>query len=624
MKKFLLALGVLLSSITLAAGNTLEDECEVWWGYYTGGERGALGVSKAETYYQGAYYGGDLSGKVLKGVRFYLRDITNLTTFKLWISSKLPANADKADLLCVSLDKNTLEGGDPTGNYGMPNEYMLEEPFMIPAGGVYVGLSYKVTNASGNASQYPIVTSSYDNTEKSLYLKTSASVTSWGDYAPSYGSLAQELLLAGNFYANALKPNDFGNTAALIDSLCTVKVTVTSCGTQEIESFDYVISTEGVPGEEQHYDMSDVDLNYCGSAVVRIPFNADAELGTAKKTLTITKVNGVDNETDDNTAMGSITTVNKIFTHRIAVEEFTGTGCGYCPRGWVGMEKLRENFGDNFIGLALHQYNGSSSSDAMELAKANYASLSFSGAPSCRINRGDEIDPYYGSKNDILVDFQEALDELAAVGVSVSGKFNEDSTTVEAAATVEALFDGNSYTIEYVIMADSLSGTSNAWKQSNYYYQYSKSDLPEDMHRFCSGGEYGKSKVFLNFNDVVIGSSYKNKKNTATEIGALTPGTPVENAGNAYMPTNANLLNAINYDNIYIVALVIDKKTKKIANCAKAKIEGYESGEEPEDPSAIAIAPVATQNDVIYNIAGQKVNGNYRGLVIKNGTKQMK
>ena len=40
--------------------------------------------------------------------------------------------------------------------------------------------------------------------------------------------------------------------------------------------------------------------------------------------------------------------------HRPLIEEYTGTWCGWCPRGFTGMEMLRETFGEDFIGVAIH------------------------------------------------------------------------------------------------------------------------------------------------------------------------------------------------------------------------------------------------------------------------------
>lgn len=69
------------------------------------------------------------------------------------------------------------------------------------------------------------------------------------------------------------------------------------------------------------------------------------------------------------------------------------------------MKKLRDKFTDSFVGIAIHQYN---ESDVMYCR--NYAILDFGGAPTCRINRNDVIDPFYGSNDeDISFDYEQEL-----------------------------------------------------------------------------------------------------------------------------------------------------------------------------------------------------------------------
>ena len=40
------------------------------------------------------------------------------------------------------------------------------------------------------------------------------------------------------------------------------------------------------------------------------------------------------------------------YERKVVVEELTGTACGWCPRGLVGMKMLRDLYGDRFIGVA--------------------------------------------------------------------------------------------------------------------------------------------------------------------------------------------------------------------------------------------------------------------------------
>ena len=79
------------------------------------------------------------------------------------------------------------------------------------------------------------------------------------------------------------------------------------------------------------------------------------------------------------------------------------------------MKKLRDKFGESFVGIAIHQFN-----DTDPMYTSDYAKIKFGGAPTCKIERDDVMDPFYGKGNSICDDFEEALARVAAVGVSAS------------------------------------------------------------------------------------------------------------------------------------------------------------------------------------------------------------
>jgi len=260
--------------------------------------------------------------------------------------------------------------------------------------------------------------------------------------------------------------------------------------------------------------------------------------------------------------------LSKPYTKRVAVEEFTGTGCGFCPRGLIGMQLLREYYGDKFVGIGLHWYN---SNDYMYLEKSRYASVSFTGAPMARINRGNAIDPYYGSaekKRGIFTDFEKALAEAAPVGVEVSGKFNQDfGATVTATATIESETDA-AYRLEFVVIADSVFNVSK--KQHNYYYQYNASEVGPDLELFAAGGTYGTATFAWAFDDVAIGSSYSNNVNKQPDI-QLKANEPQDFTITMTMPeASSELAQSMDYGKVAVIALVIDKSTNRIVNCAKS------------------------------------------------------
>jgi hypothetical protein len=453
--------------------------------------------------------------------------------------------------------------------------------------------------------------------KNALLLKTSSSMTSWTDLnGQGFGRLYLQVQLEGEFpYANAASfaSKDIGEYVAAIGGTAKAWLPITNLGTADLKSFDYTITSDGVTGEAQHIDLPQ-PLSYGGSKTLTIEVSGDDVAGQKVKTVNITKVNGVDNEYAAAPTQFTMTTVSKIVPRGIAVEEFTGTQCGYCPRGIAGMDKLRQKYGDRFVGTAVHGYASGTSDDAMFLTSWSnkYAKIFSGSAPACQLNRAyGEIDPYYGTGSDICDDFDYELSIPATVGINLTGEWNADSTQVTATATLEAVISGQNYTIEYVLIADSLTGTTKAWNQSNYYASYDASGDPY-IDQFCKGGTYGQSTIKgWVFNDAVIATSYKSGKNQTTAPGLLNMGEAVTNSYTLTMPTDTKLLKAITKERVAVVALVI-AANGTVANAAKFYMPGFSATD--------GIATIQQGEGITvksrYTLDGRQANAEKKGLNI--------
>ena len=597
MKKTVLLFFAMMMAVWGMAQIT-PGENQGWWGYAgSDTKKGSLGVRSTDTYHCAVFVPGDhavAKGKTIKAVRFGLL-APNATGTKVWIASKLPATID---------GKNCLQVIDvPDSELGKENiDVALTAPYAIPAEGVYVGYSFTITQLSVQADNYPVLITGTDQAN-GLILKTDNAITEWGDLnGNGYGVLFLQLLLEGEFADNQVSPSDFGPIYAKTGESVKTSVTVKNMGISPLNSIDYTITTDGVVGEEQHLDLtSPIAFGSMGSVTVTIP--AEEKQSVKEKTLTITKVNGNANTIAEKSAQFTLYSVSEFIDRNVVVEEFTGTGCGWCPRGLVGMEKLRNTFGDRFIGIGIHRYNNS---DAMYIA--SYAPVSFRGAPSCRIDRGEQIDPYYGTAYDVCDDFRAAIVIPGLGTVEVSGMFDEAFTSVAATAKATPLFDGQ-YSVELALVADGLTGTGSGWNQSNYYYQYSASQLPDDLAPFAKNGEYGKSSVSgLTFNDVVIASCYASGNNKI-ESQELTSGESADFALTLSLPTNTTLKNALLKDQIYVVAIMLDSEGK-VVNAAKSRVKEYE-------PSAIRTTGSAAATEAArYSLDGRQLSAPQRGINI--------
>jgi len=613
MKRF-----ALFATTALLAVTAMAESSSVWGGYYDGtSTRSSVGTKSKAVYNIASYYGAGLSGQTIDSVSIYFRSMTCLKDIKLWVSTTLPASAEEADICCKVLSRGELAAGDPDGNIGAQNIIGLDTPYTITSQGVYVGYTFTVSSISNQQGQYPVPVGP-NKTDNALWLKLGTQ--GWEEYGSSLGVLAMQLKLSGEKPLNAVTPFDLPSTMAGLNEERPVILSLQNVGTAAVTSIDYTITTDGVASEEKHLDFSPAIANYAACTSVQIMLSGDDVQGSKTKTLTVTKVNGQDNEAAVKESKALMVTIQETFPHRVVVEEYTGTGCGYCPRGLQGMENLRQQFGDNFIGIGLHMYN---TGDPMY--PANYATLSFSGAPSCMIERMGEADPYWGAQGygvayDICDDVKAAMEELAVVGVEVNGAWTEDKKSVVASATVTPIYPDGNYHVEFVLVADDVKGTSTAWRQANYYYQYtnpSQGYCRSDMAKFCSGGQYGSSYVTgWAFNDVCIASSCKSSVNMAPEITLNGSFVPVNCNYTIAMPTKTALLNGLNYEKIYVVALVVDDKTGYVVNGAKSLVSGTAGIQQIEADE--------TDSASCFDLQGRQISTPRQGeIFIQNGEKKI-
>lgn len=572
------------------------DDCDTYVGIgtYTTGEIKPgmfLAASDLQPYY----------GSKVVGVRFNLAESCKSSG----VFVKKVENNKIVDFIDVSKAVTSPSGATNTGTW---HEVMFDADNQFELNASLEGLvaGYTCTQASNN---YPIGMYSGVNGELDIYANIPSSKggqgKGWYNFGSTSGALAVQLIVENsNFSANAAQPLDFGSFSVGLGATKEIPVQVLNVGTK-FSSVDYTITLDGKTSAEKHVDFGK-DYGTGGTVTLNVPFEAASQTGEYPVILTITKVNGVANEWASNSATGTNKTVAKVFTMHAVAEQFTGTGCGWCPRGHQGMHNMRAKYGDQFIGIALHQYN---SSDPMY--NSSYMAttlLGLTGAPSCVVNRAtSSLDPYYDMPS--AVEAVLSSNESPFAGVTVSGKLSDDATTVDAKATVESIKAGD-YELAFMLTGDELSGTTNSWKQANYfsslYGQFSsKSQLPEDLQSLYDEGK----TFFTTFNDVLLASSYVSSKNKATLPTLVENGT-VETSYTLTLPTKTTLKNALHYHHLYVVAVLLDPATGEIVNAGKANVE--------VNPTGIENVNNNTEATVVarYTSDGVQVSAPVKGLNI--------
>lgn len=256
------------------------------------------------------------------------------------------------------------------------------------------------------------------------------------------------------------------------------------------------------------------------------------------------------------------------------VEENTGTWCGWCPRGIVGMEKLREKYEDDIALIAIHTGADTKANGIMDAVVGYYGAT---GAPSCIINRLRTGDPYNGTNGQrygILNDVEDMRTLITEASIDiVEATINEQTHQVALTTDVEFAFDCTTcpYQLTYVITEDGLRYST----QANYYVTqtsadetaYYKENMPElyeltqkpnpwmpvynDVMEYCDDpfGIEGSLKAPIvkgekqNHNIVINIPNYTNGKSLVTDL-----------------------------KNCRAIVLLIDTESTEIVNAAQVKL----------------------------------------------------
>ena len=585
---------------------TISDtDNKISYGFYTGNEDVNVATNnyKPETYDVAVKFDDPaLVGTLIESITFPLQEVAGVSDISVFLTSQLRVENGKnaADLVVKSV--TPAEAGFVT--------VTLDKPYTIPEGGVYVGYSLTVNdvNVESNATPIAVINKSNDG---GFYLHTSDGFLKWLDYGQLTGVSAMvQIKVAGSLIkANAASFGNVDKQFVKIGEAFTVPVTLINKGSNGIQSVDitYVIDDQIFT---QHV-TADVDGFLGKETTVELNVPAIAKRGEYSLAMSITKVNDVANELITELTV-PVVVLSSVPKKRTLLEEYTGLWCGWCPRGYVALEKLAELYPDDYVLVSYH--NG----DDMEIMSSYSFPSAVAGFPDAWMDRAVEVDAYYGfvygaKEFGIADDLAQRNNLFGHADINVSSKLSKDESTVDIDAEVTFpydLFNGN-FAVEYILTADGL--TNESWGQSNYYAN-GGSGYPLYMDQFTNGAStvYG-----LAFNDVAVMTS-EMLNGSVSNITTATADKPVKLS---YSFSLADALNTSyapviqNVQNLKVVALLIDKTTGKVVNANVAKLGSASTGiavsEVSQKPAAAAY----------YDLQGRRVAKPAKGLYINNGCK---
>ncbi len=264
--------------------------------------------------------------------------------------------------------------------------------------------------------------------------------------------------------------NDIGitnlsyNGGRLTGNQGNLSYVLTNNGKNEITE---VVLSIDVNGTQEEKTLSGLSLAAGQSTTVQLDNPVTMVNGQNNINIGLVSVNGEngDDETCNNEGTFTATAVTPAPGKRIVVEEATGTWCQWCPRGAVFLERMKEMYGDLFIGIAVH--NG----DPMTVSEHDSYVTSrpgFGGFPGIFYNRSFATGiPNIGSmENPFLNDIQSAPDATAEIGAT----YDDSSREMIVETTVNFINDiDDDVHVNFILIEDGVRGTESGYAQSNAY-----------------------------------------------------------------------------------------------------------------------------------------------------------
>lgn len=234
------------------------------------------------------------------------------------------------------------------------------------------------------------------------------------------------------------------------------------------------------------------------------------------------------------------------FLKNAVIEEATGMWCGYCPRGIVMCEHIRDHYSDRIFPIAVHQ------GDKMETDEyTDFLQDFVSSYPTAIVDRVEEIDI---SKEGADLLYEKIKDQLTYAKVNVTASLEGNVLMIESETEFAVDLDSE-YRLAFVVVEDGVG----PFFQTNYY---TGADL--GLGKWETEG----NQVLCHFDDVA-----RHIKNYNGIKGSLPDKIK---AGERYHYSIAIELANVSSPVFKVIALIIDSQSKNIVNADRYSVETSE------------------------------------------------
>ena len=593
-----------------AAGHVMTSKVELggsefWTGYWNGeinDQTSLVGVQQTPMDYGVAvlYPAGDAitKEKTIEGIKFGFPDATNITNVRVFIGTSLPSLNGDADI-CTDVVEEITDINNQDGDY--LNEVRFSKPYKVDASKpVYVGYMFNVAKGNGQGEKFPILIQGGEDKKNALLLNFADQ--GWDDYVGNgFGVAAMQVLMSGEFADNDISMDT--NLGSVVGSTGSTNIdfAVSNAGNNGISSFSIEVKAGDV--------VTTADITPKNTVMgigTKYPFtmtvNTPNEPGNYDLTATLTKLNG-ETLAEPIVAKGQIMVLSKLIERKVMVEEFTGMWCGWCPRGFVALEKIKQVYGERVTTIAVH--NG----DALECKDYSKVVKMVAGFPGAIVDRAIfGIDPYYGSSQaefGMSGDIDSRLAIAPVANVVVKGTIDGDILTATAETEFFYTGDASKYAVAFVVREDGMK--NDKWAQANNYTQFKGQGL-ETIEPLFEPWVNGKSQMKgVEYNEVAIAA-----KGIDNGIQGSIPATVNADEINSFSQEFdlTKYKKIINRDNLSVIAVLFNTVTGEIENTSLASL----------NPNSTGIEEVAGNADVKevarYSVDGARIDAAQKGINI--------
>ncbi len=487
-----------------------------------------------------------------------------ITDHSIWLASELKLQGDEndPDILQISVE--------PESGF---ISVALPEPINVSEKGCYIGFSFTVKELN-DYSKAP-VTVSPAGQPGNMYIHTSRRYLKWGTQDLS---LTPEIAitLSGDFHNDALAVITVPETGNLRNEETLATTILRNHGLSEVKSFDYEVEINGTTTARHIEFENPLPTHYFADIPFPLELDSDLDAGSYPISFTITQVNGMPNESSANN-FATYFFIYPYLPERIPLmEEYTGTWCGWCPRGIVGMDKMTELYPDKFVYAAYHR-----DKDPMTTVEDIVTPHPYQGAPSGYLDRKVGVDPYNGLSTETVATADEGIGavwkkecEAVTTGtIKITAVWSDESHKT-IVVNSQSLFVRDYYIprfrIGYLLTANGLKGEGNDWIQHNYYSGLDEY-APTELNEFV---EQPRAIADISYDGVVVMCSPLEgvEGSLPAEISMATP----VNHSYSFIPAEAvNYLGEslpLNMDQLNVIAYITDSVTGEIVNCARCAV----------------------------------------------------